>query len=59
MADPLLAQIEKFLKRRGVAASTFGREVMGDPGLVAQMRAGRSVTLRTEKKIRGYLEVDE
>jgi hypothetical protein len=59
VADPLLAKIEKFLRRRGMAASTFGREVMGDPGLVRQMRSGRSVTLRTEKKIRDYLEVDE
>jgi hypothetical protein len=37
----LLTQIEAFLAESGIAPSAFGRDAMGDPLFVFQLRAGR------------------
>jgi hypothetical protein len=37
----LIREIEKFLRERGVAATTFGRLAASDPRLVFDLRNGR------------------
>lgn len=37
----LLGDIDAYLRRTGVAESTFGRRVVNDPRLVADLRRGR------------------
>ena len=37
----LIREIEKFLRDRGVAATTFGRLAASDPRLVFDLRNGR------------------
>lgn len=37
----LLGSIERYLKKTGVPPSRFGREAVGDPRLVHDLRLGR------------------
>lgn len=37
----ILEQVESYLARTRVPSSTFGRVVVGDPGFVRDLRAGR------------------
>ena len=55
MTVTLLRAIEVGLERSGMAPSRFGREVVGDPRLVSDLRRGRQLRLDTEARVRGYL----
>ena len=55
-ADSLIAEIEAFCRRTGIAESTFGRQSVNDGKLCARLRNGKDVTLDTAAKIRGYIE---
>lgn len=52
----LLREVEKFLRRSGVAATRFGREAVGDPRFVFDLRNGRDPRPQTIAKVRAYLE---
>lgn len=52
----LLREIEKFLRASNVPPTRFGREVMGDPRFVFDLRNGREPRPRTEARIRRFLE---
>lgn len=51
----LLEQVESYLARSGVPASTFGRLVLGDPRFVEDLRAGRTPRVKTQKRVWAYL----
>lgn len=51
----LLAEIEAYLAATGMAATALGREAVNDSHLVARLRKGNSVTLKTADKVRAYL----
>ena len=51
----LLSEIEAFLAATGMAATALGREAINDSHLVARLRKGNSVTLKTADKVRAYL----
>ena len=55
-ADSLLAEIEAFCRRSGIAESTFGRQSVNDGKLCVRLRNGKDVTLETAAKIRGFIE---
>lgn len=40
----------------GAKASEFGRQTVGDPSFVANLRQGRSPTLVTADKVLAYIE---
>ncbi len=42
-----MARVDGFLERTGVAPATLGRQAVGDPNLVRELRHGRSPTLAT------------
>ena len=48
----LLAEIERFLARTGMRASTFGFKAVHDGKLVERLRRGGTVTLKTVQAIR-------
>jgi tRNA-dihydrouridine synthase len=48
---PLLPRIERHLRRTGVSASAFGRDAVGDPCLVADLRRGRYVRPSVARRI--------
>ena len=54
--DDLLNLIDTFLVEQGVAASEFGKRVMGDPCLVRDLRDGREPRRATEARIRAFIE---
>lgn len=51
----LLTRIESYCAANGMAESTFGRRVVNDGKLVDRLRAGKSITLETLRKIEAAL----
>jgi 2,4-dienoyl-CoA reductase-like NADH-dependent reductase (Old Yellow Enzyme family) len=51
----LLQQIEKYMRRTGVSATRFGREVARDPRLVHDLRNGREIREAMANRVRDYL----
>jgi hypothetical protein len=52
----LLSSIEKYLRRSGMPPTRFGREVMGDPRFVLDLRNGREPRAATVSRVASYLE---
>ena len=52
----LLMRIEAYLRRSGVPPTRFGREAMGDPRLVFDLRRGREPRPRTIVHLLRYME---
>ena len=55
----LLRRIEKHLRRKGMAPSTFGRKAIGDPRLVSDMRRGREVGADLAGRLNAWLDAEE
>ena len=51
-----LSRVEAFLTTSGAKPSEFGRQTVGDPSFVANLRRGRSPTLGTADKVLAYIE---
>lgn len=51
----ILKQIEAFCTRNHMGVTTFGRNVIGDPNLVGNLRNGRSLTLKTANAIVAFM----
>jgi phosphopantothenoylcysteine decarboxylase/phosphopantothenate--cysteine ligase len=54
-ARDLLAEIEAFLAAGGVTATKFGLAAVNDGHLVANLRRGSSITLKTADRVRAYM----
>jgi hypothetical protein len=52
----LLKEVERFLRQNGTPATRFGREVMGDPRFVFDLRRGRDPRPETIARVRAYLK---
>ena len=52
----LLREVEKFLRRSDVAPTRFGREAVGDPRFVFDLRNGRDPRPTTVARVLAYLE---
>jgi hypothetical protein len=55
----LLREVEKFLKISDTPAARFGREAMGDPRFVFDLRRGREPRTRTIERVRAFLEIGQ
>lgn len=55
MQDAFLKKIERFLRESGMAETAFGRAVVNDGSLVADLRAGRSPSLRTVERVNEFI----
>src|SRR5262249_7678292 len=55
-ARDLLEEIEAFLAASGIAATKFGLAAVNDGHLVANLRKGNSVTLKTADSVRAYMD---
>lgn len=49
--DQFKAEVERFIQAAGISATKFGREAIGDPNLVRDLRAGRSPSLKTVQRV--------
>jgi sulfate adenylyltransferase subunit 2 len=54
----LLAEIEKFLSASGTDATALGKQALGDPSFVFDLRKGRSPSTRTIEKLRSYIRAN-
>ena len=52
----LLREVENFLRNSDIPPTRFGREVMGDPRFVFDLRNGREPRPTTVARIRRFLE---
>lgn len=55
-AETFLAEIEAFLAHEGISPSAFGRDAVGDPNFVSDLRAGRMPNLRMVGRVQGYIK---
>lgn len=55
----LLLRIERYLRRRRMSPTRFGREAVGDPNLLTQLRDGRELRSATVQRITDYLDDNE
>ena len=51
-----MARVDAFLERTGVGPATLGRQAVGDPNLVRELRHGRSPTLATVDQLLAFME---
>jgi hypothetical protein len=49
--------VEKYLRISKTPAARFGREAMGDPRFVFDLRRGREPRARTVERVRAFLEI--
>ena len=56
--DQILSQITDFCRQSDVAETTFGRRVVNDGKLVKRLKAGKSITLATLRRIETALRGD-
>jgi len=52
----LLREVEKFLSQNDTAPIRFGRDAVGDPRFVFDLRKGRDPRPGTVARVRAYLE---
>ena len=52
----LLREVEKFLRRSETAPTRFGRDAVGDPRFVFDLRNGRDPRPTTVARVRAYLD---
>jgi hypothetical protein len=52
----LLREVEKFLRQNDTPPTRFGREAVGDPRFVFDLRNGRDPRPGTVERVRAYLE---
>ena len=62
ISEQFLDRVEAFLTASGLKPSEFGRQSVGDPSFVVNLRRGRSPTLATADKVVAFIgrwEADE
>ncbi len=55
----LLLRIERHLRLRRMTPTRFGREAVGDPNLISQLRDGRELRTATAQRVVDYLDDNE
>lgn len=55
----LLRRIEHHLRLRRMSPTRFGREAVGDPNLIAQLKLGRELRAATARRVIDYLNDNE
>ena len=55
----LQRRIEIYLRRSGTTATRFGREVLGDPRFVFDLRKGRELRSPTAARVSAWLDRQE
>lgn len=54
--QPIIADVERFLNRTGMAESAFGRRAVNDWKFVRDLREGRELRRSTEQRVRTFME---
>ena len=56
MISDMLTDIHGFLAETGMGKSYFGKAACGNSELVDRLEAGKTITLATAEKVRGFME---
>jgi 2,4-dienoyl-CoA reductase-like NADH-dependent reductase (Old Yellow Enzyme family) len=51
----LLIRVERYIRRSATSATRFGREALGDPNLVRDLRRGRDLRPDTVRRLAAFL----
>lgn len=51
----LLFMIERYIRKHGIPATRFGREVVNDPRFVLDLRNGREPRPSTERRVMAHI----
>ncbi|MEL7299346.1 MAG: hypothetical protein AAFM92_03090 [Pseudomonadota bacterium] len=54
--DPILAELQQYAERTGLAKSAVGELVANDPNLIFDLERGRELRRATRAKIRAIIE---
>ena len=54
-SESLIAEVEEFCRRTGVAETTFGRRAVNDGKFVRRVRGGGGITARTAARVRTFI----
>lgn len=57
-ADPVLAEVERFLSSAQMTPTAFGQRALNDPTLVHELRKGRECKRATRAKILEFIEAE-
>lgn len=52
-------EVESFLKRGEMSPTQFGKEALGDPSFIPDLRAGRSPSLATVDRVFAFIRSKE
>lgn len=55
ISEQFVARVEVFLESTGFKSSEFGRQAIGDPNFVLNLRRGRSPTLATADRVLAFI----
>ncbi len=55
LSEQFFADVEAFLAGAGMTATDFGKEALGDPAFVMNLRRGRKPTLGTADKVYAFM----
>jgi len=55
----LMSRIERLVRSGAVTATRLGRDAMGDPGFVRDLRHGRQIGPGTEARLAAWLDAAE
>lgn len=55
MTTDFAAEVEAFLDETGIAPTIFGRDALGDPNFVKDLKNGRRLWPETEAKVREFM----
>ncbi len=47
--------VQQYRQRAGISPTRFGRDAVGDPNFVADMLAGRNLTIETMQRVVEYI----
>ncbi len=59
IASAFLTEIEGFLAKSALDPSSLGKQALGDPSFVSDLRKGRSPSTRTIEKVRAWIRTQE
>ena len=57
--EQIVASIEAFCARHGMAETRFGRDATGEPQLLASIKAGRSPSLKVLHRVAAFMREHE
>ena len=55
IAQSFLTDIESFLTDAEIDSTTLGKQALGDPSFVSDLRKGRSPSSRTMERVRNWM----